>query len=66
MKTFILAVGLLLLLASAAIGALLTGIFATSAVNPILHDSSGKVLLLGVIEGNVRQLLNQSVGVLIA
>jgi Amt family ammonium transporter len=52
--------------AGGTIGALLTGIFATSAVNPILHDASGRVLALGVIEGNARQLLNQSVGVLIA
>jgi Amt family ammonium transporter len=54
--------------AGGTIGALLTGIFATNAVNQstILHDASGKVVPLGVIEGNVRQLLNQSVGVLIA
>src|SRR3954468_15386302 len=54
--------------AGGTVGALLTGIFATNAVNKstILHDASGKVVPLGVIEGNVRQLLNQSVGVLIA
>jgi Amt family ammonium transporter len=48
------------------IGALLTGIFASSAVNPALHDAQGKVMASGVIEGNVRQLLNQFVGVVIA
>jgi ammonium transporter, Amt family len=52
--------------AGGTIGALLTGVFATSAINPILHDASGQVMALGVIEGNVRQLLNQAVGVAIA
>ncbi len=52
--------------AGGTIGALLTGIFATSAVNPIFHTASGSVLPSGVFEGNIRQLLNQFVGVLIA
>jgi Amt family ammonium transporter len=52
--------------AGGTIGALLTGVFATSAVNPILHDANGNVMPLGAIEGNLRQLLNQSVGVLLA
>lgn len=52
--------------AGGTIGALLTGVFATSAVNPILHDARGNVMASGVFEGNVRQLLNQAVGVLIA
>jgi Amt family ammonium transporter len=47
-------------------GALLTGIFASSAVNPVLKDASGNILALGLIEGNARQLLNQFVGVAIA
>jgi Amt family ammonium transporter len=41
-------------------------VFASSAVNPILHDAQGKASALGVIEGNWGQLLNQSIGVLIA
>jgi len=52
--------------AGGTIGALLTGLFATSAVNPIFHNASGSVLPSGVIEGNLRQLLNQFVGVVIA
>ncbi len=52
--------------AGGTIGALLTGIFASSAVNPIFTTAQGAVLPSGVIEGNARQLLNQFVGVLIA
>jgi len=52
--------------AGGTIGALLTGIFATSAVNPIFHNDSGQILPSGVIEGHARQLLNQFVGVVIA
>jgi Amt family ammonium transporter len=52
--------------AGGTIGAILTGIFAVSAVNPILKDSAGNVLASGLIEGNAHQLLNQLVGVAIA
>jgi len=52
--------------AGGTIGALLTGLFATSAVNPIFRDSSGNVLPSGVFEGNFRQLFNQAIGVAIA
>jgi Amt family ammonium transporter len=52
--------------AGGTIGALLTGIFASSAVNPIFKDASGNVLSSGLIEGNFRQLGYQLVGVLIA
>jgi len=52
--------------AGGTIGALLTGIFATSAINPIFTDANGKVLPSGLLEGNPRQLFNQLVGVLIA
>jgi ammonium transporter, Amt family len=48
------------------IGALLTGIFATSAVNPIFHDSSGHALPSGLLEGNWRQIFNQCMGVAIS
>jgi ammonium transporter, Amt family len=48
------------------VGALLTGIFASSTVNPIFKDARGAVLPSGVLEGNFRQLLNQSVGVAFA
>jgi Amt family ammonium transporter len=52
--------------AGGTIGALLTGIFASSAINPIFKDSSGNVLPSGLFEGNVHQLLNQAIGVAIA
>jgi Amt family ammonium transporter len=52
--------------AGGTLGALLTGVFAVSAVNPIFKDSQGKVLASGLFEGNAYQLLNQLVGVGIA
>ncbi len=52
--------------AGGTIGALLTGIFASSLVNPIFKDAGGNVLSSGALEGNLHQLLNQFIGVLIA
>ena len=52
--------------AGGTLGALLTGIFASSAVNPILKNSQGHTLASGLIEGNAHQILNQLVGVAIA
>ena len=52
--------------AGGTMGALLTGIFATSVVNPIFKDSAGNPLAVGLVEGHARQLLNQFIGVLIA
>ena len=52
--------------AGGTLGAVLTGVFAVSAVNPILKDAQGNVLASGLFEGNVHQLLNQLVGVGIA
>jgi len=49
--------------AGGTIGALLTGVFAVSAVNPIFKDAQGNPLPSGLIEGNAHQLLNQLVGV---
>jgi len=48
------------------LGALLTGVFASSVVNPIFKDAQGNPLPSGWLEGNAHQLLNQLVGVLIA
>jgi len=48
------------------VGALLTGVFATSAINPIFKNSQGAALPVGLIEGNSGQLLNQLIGVLIS
>ena len=52
--------------AGGTIGALLTGVFATSAINPIFKNAQGKALPVGLIDGNGGQILNQLVGVLIA
>ncbi len=47
-------------------GALLTGVFATVAVNPVFHDASGRALAVGLLDGNPGQLLNQLVAVAIS
>src|SRR5579872_6449558 len=52
--------------AGGTIGALLTGVFALRAINPIFKDAQGNILPSGALEGNLRQLFNQSIGVLIA
>ena len=52
--------------AGGTLGALLTGVFASSAINPIFKDAQGNAVASGVIEGNPHQLLNQLVGVVIA
>ena len=52
--------------AGGTIGALLTGVFASSVINPIFKDSHDVARASGWIEGNAHQMLNQGVGVLIA
>jgi ammonium transporter, Amt family len=52
--------------AGGTLGAILTGVFAVSAVNPIFKDAQGNALASGLFEGNAHQLLNQCVGVAIA
>jgi len=52
--------------AGGTIGALLTGVFATRAVNPVFHDAAGNALPVGLLDGNSSQILNQLVGVAIA
>jgi ammonium transporter, Amt family len=52
--------------AGGTLGALLTGVFASSAVNPIFRNAQGNTMASGLLEGNVGQLLNQLVGVVIA
>src|SRR5438270_555494 len=47
--------------AGGTLGALLTGVFATRAINPIFKDSP-----VGLIDGHAAQLLNQLVGVALA
>jgi ammonium transporter, Amt family len=45
------------------IGAVLTGVFASSAINPIFKDAAGRVLPSGALEGNAHQLINQLIGI---
>jgi len=48
--------------AGGTLGALLTGVFATSAVNDGLKDAAGRTLPLGLVDGNGSQVLNQFIG----
>ena len=52
--------------AGGTMGAILTGIFAKSVINPVFKDAKGNALPSGVLEGNGHQLLNQLTGVGIA
>jgi ammonium transporter, Amt family len=52
--------------AGGTLGAILTGIFATSTINPIFKDAQGNPLPAGAIQGNFGQILNQFMGVAIA
>ncbi len=52
--------------AGGTVGAILTGVFATSAVNDNLKDSAGKVLPLGMVDGVPGQVFNQIIGVAIS
>jgi len=45
------------------IGAILTGVFATRAINPILKNAAGDPLPVGLVDGNHVQILNQVIGV---
>jgi Amt family ammonium transporter len=52
--------------AGGTLGAILTGVFAVSTVNPIFKDAQGNATASGLLEGNAHQVLNQFVGVIIA
>jgi Amt family ammonium transporter len=52
--------------AGGTIGALLTGVFATQAINPIFHDAQNRALPVGLIDGNAGQLGYQLVGIALA
>jgi ammonium transporter, Amt family len=52
--------------AGGTLGAILTGLFASSVINPVFHDANGKTLPSGFFEGNHLQLLHQLAGVAIA
>jgi ammonium transporter, Amt family len=47
--------------AGGTLGAVLTGVFASRAVNPVFKDAP-----VGLLDGNSEQLLNQAIGVLVA
>jgi Amt family ammonium transporter len=49
--------------AGGTLGALLTGVFATNAINDA--QINGKVVPLGLVDGNAGQILNQAIGVAI-
>lgn len=52
--------------AGGTLGALLTGVFATNAINDTFKDSSGNLVKLGWVDGNPGQVLNQAAGVAIS
>jgi ammonium transporter, Amt family len=52
--------------AGGTIGALLTGVFASSAINPMFKDAQGHALPVGMVDGNFHQLGNQAIGTGIA
>jgi Amt family ammonium transporter len=52
--------------AGGTVGALLTGIFAASVINPVFKDAAGNPLPSGAIDGHWGQMLNQLAGVGIA
>jgi Amt family ammonium transporter len=49
--------------AGGTLGAVLTGVFATSAINDGLKDAAGRVMPLGLMDGNGMQVVNQIIGV---
>jgi Amt family ammonium transporter len=48
--------------AGGTLGAILTGVFATNAVNDALKNPAGQPMPLGLVDGNVGQVLNQIIG----
>ncbi|MFZ0962270.1 MAG: ammonium transporter [Terriglobia bacterium] len=52
--------------AGGSLGAILTGVFAASAINPIFKNAQGMATAVGMIDGHPSQVLNQLAGVAIA
>jgi Amt family ammonium transporter len=52
--------------AGGTLGAILTGVFATNAINDGLKGSDGNPLPLGLIDGNATQVVNQLIGCAVA
>jgi Amt family ammonium transporter len=44
------------------LGALLTGVFATNAINDGLKNAAGQPAPLGLVDGNAMQIANQAAG----
>jgi Amt family ammonium transporter len=49
--------------AGGTLGAILTGVFATKAINAVFKDGSGNPLPVGLVDGHGAQILNQMVGI---
>jgi ammonium transporter, Amt family len=49
--------------AGGTLGAILTGVFATNAINSGLKDAAGNPAALGLVDGNGGQIVNQLIGV---
>ncbi len=52
--------------AGGTLGAILTGLFASSIINPIFKDAAGNPLPSGAIDGHWGQVLNQLAGIAVA
>src|ERR1017187_7218694 len=52
--------------AGGTLGAILTGVFAVKAINPIFKNAQGTATAVGLIDGHPSQVLNQLVGIAIA
>lgn len=52
--------------AGGTLGAILTGVFATNAINDSLKNAAGKPVALGWVDGNPGQVLNQAIAVAIS
>jgi Amt family ammonium transporter len=52
--------------AGGTLGAILTGVFAIRAINPIFKNAQGTATAVGLIDGHPSQVLNQLAGVAIA
>jgi Amt family ammonium transporter len=52
--------------AGGTLGAILTGVFAVKAINPIFKNAQGTATPVGLLDGHPTQVLNQMVGVALA
>ena len=45
------------------LGAILTGVFATKAINPVFKDAAGNALPVGLVDGRPGQIVNQLIAI---